>query len=247
MDGLVLGASSGIATALLRERWKAAPEPDERWLLTTRSGVPLPELERAAGSRRLVWRAADAVDDPSLLLGELLREGWHPTRVLVAWGRLVPGGKGSAAELARMREVNGAATLRWLRALVERFSAGSADSARGAELHVAVLGSVAGDRPRSSMWDYSLSKQELERGVDELRGQSRNCRWTLMKPGPVATPMTAHMKPDSPLMARPDAIAPGLLAAWEAGQPVVYAPRWWGWISRVLGWVPEPLWTYMPF
>lgn len=238
MDGLVLGASSGIARALVAERWKSSAAPGERWVLGTRAGVALPDLLQAAGPRHVDWRSAQASDDPWLLLNEIGQGGWRPRRVLLAWGRLLPGGRGSEAELREMREVNGAASLRWLAALADWLPEGA---------HLAVLGSVAGDRPRPSMWDYSLSKQELERGVQALRRAYPKLHWTLVKPGPVATPMTAHMKQDSPLLASPAAIAPRLLKAWEEGWPQVYAPIWWDWISRVLGWVPEPLWKHVPF
>ncbi|MFA7329528.1 MAG: hypothetical protein WC326_00500 [Candidatus Delongbacteria bacterium] len=240
MDGLVLGASSGIAQALLLEAWAADPGGRGRWVLTTRTGQALPGLAAAAGpGRELLWRAAEARQDPRPWL-EALPEGWRPERVLVAWGRLVPGGQGSAAELQEMREINGAGTLRWLEALADWLDAA------GRASHVAVLGSVAGDRPRRSMWDYSLSKQELERGLERLRPRATRLRWTLVKPGPVATPMTAHL-PDSPLLATPAGIAPRVLRAWEQGRPQVYAPAWWGWISRALNLLPEFLWQRVRF
>lgn len=244
MDGLVLGASSGIARALLAEAWRRDAKPDERWVLTTRTGRVLPDLERAAGSRQLDWRAAEALDDPAALLTELGRDAWRPRVVLVAWGVLVPGERGSAEELARMREVNGPATLRWLEALSNWLPTDGL--APAAPPRVAVLGSVAGDRPRRSQWTYGLSKQELERGLDGLRRRAPAIRWTLVKPGPIQTPMTAHLKPGL-LMSRPEAIAPRLLKAWEEGRPQVYAPAWWGLVSTILCAVPEPLWKYMPF
>ncbi len=240
MDGLVLGASSGIARALLLEAWQADPGGRGRWVLTTRLGQELSDLAAAAGpGRELIWRAAEARQDPRLLL-DALPEGWRPERVLVAWGRLVPGGQGSPAALQEMREINGAGTLRWLEALAPWLDG------TGRTPHVAVLGSVAGDRPRSSMWDYSLSKQELERGLDRLRPRVPQIRWTLVKPGPVATPMTAHL-PDSPLLATPAGIAPRVLRAWEQGRPQVYAPVWWGWIAHGLNLLPEVLWKRVRF
>jgi NADP-dependent 3-hydroxy acid dehydrogenase YdfG len=237
MDGLVLGASSGIAQALLQEAWRRPARPGERWLLSTRAGQPLPVLETAAKDRLLTWRALDALDDPSAFLAGL--DGWRPGRVLVAWGRLVPGGRGSVEEIRLMREINGPATLRWLAALADWLPADGS-------CRVAVLGSVAGDRPRRGQWEYCLSKQELERGLDELRRRAPAIRWTLVKPGPVATPMTAHLRP-GPLLAAPQAIAPRLLRAWEEGRPQVYAPAFWGLVSRALAGVPERLWRRLPF
>ncbi|MDP2360643.1 MAG: hypothetical protein Q8O14_07810 [bacterium] len=241
MDGLVLGAGSGIARAVLRQAWREE-DGKARWVLASRSGEALPDLAAAAGGRRLQWARAEARENPAPWLARVGADGWRPQLILVAWGILVPEGRGTAAELAHMREVNGAATLRWLEEL-----AGWLGEARSAEApRIAVLGSVAGDRPRRRQWEYSLSKQELERGIDRLRRRTPWVRYVLVKPGPVATPMTAHLPP-GPLLSRPEAIAPRIWSAWRAGRPAVYAPAWWGAISRLLSLVPEPLWKHVPF
>lgn len=251
MQGLVLGAGSGIGQAMVLEAWKRPPERDEGWLLTTRRGESLPSLAEQAGTRQLEWRAANALEAPEPFLEGLGAGDWRPQLVLVAWGRLVPGGVGEEDELELMREVNGPATLRWLEALCEWLK--PVPMASGLPLglskplaHIAVLGSVAGDRPRPRQWQYSLSKQELELGVKALRRKHPHVRLVLVKPGPVATPMTAHMKA-SPLLASPADVAPRLWRAWQEGWPQVYAPRYWGWISRVLSLVPEKLWQRFPF
>lgn len=252
MQGMVLGAGSGIGQALVLEAWKRPPEREEAWLLSTRRGDPLPVLESQAGARQLAWRAANALEAPQAWLDKLDAGAWRPNMVLVAWGRLVPGGVGDEDELDLMREVNGPATLRWVDALCqwlrpENAAPGGLPLATGSPVaHIAVLGSVAGDRPRRRQWDYSLSKQELERGLVDLRRRHPHVRIVLVKPGPIATAMTAHMK-QGPLMAQASQVAPRLWKAWEEGWPQVYAPLWWGWISRILSWVPEKLWARFPF
>jgi NAD(P)-dependent dehydrogenase (short-subunit alcohol dehydrogenase family) len=252
MQGLVLGAGSGIGQAMVLEAWKRPPEREEGWLLSTRRGEALSVLEAQAGTRQLAWKAANALEAPGPWLENLDAGDWRPRLVLVAWGRLVPGGAGDEDELELMREVNGPATLRWVEALCQWLkpvsaAPGGLPLAMGSPVaHIAVLGSVAGDRPRRLQWEYSLSKQELERGLNDLRRRHPHVRIVLVKPGPVATPMTAHMKP-GPLMAHPAQVAPRLWRAWEEGWPQVYAPVWWGWISRILSLVPEKLWERFPF
>jgi|GEM_PF-2424506 len=252
MQGLVLGAGSGIGQAMVLEAWRRPPERDEGWLLTTRRGDPLPALASHAGTRQLAWRSANALEPPRPFLESLDAGKWRPQLVLVAWGRLVPGGVGDEEELALMREVNGPATLRWLEALCEWLLPANASPGGiplglpGPVAHIAVLGSVAGDRPRPRQWDYSLSKQELELGVRQLRRRFPHVRIVLVKPGPVATAMTAHLKP-GPLMASTQDVAPRLWRAWSEGWPQVYAPIWWGWVSRLLSLVPEKLWQRVPF
>jgi NAD(P)-dependent dehydrogenase (short-subunit alcohol dehydrogenase family) len=252
MQGMVLGAGSGIGQAMVLEAWKRPPEREEAWLLSTRRGDPLVLLEGQAGARQLAWRAANALEPPQAWLDNLEAGEWRPNMVLVAWGRLVPGGVGDEDELDLMREVNGPATLRWVDALCqwlrpESAAPGGLPLAKGHPVaHIAVLGSVAGDRPRRRQWDYSLSKQALERGLGDLRQRHPHVRIVLVKPGPIATPMTAHMK-QGPLMAQASQVAPRLWKAWEEGWPQVYAPLWWGWISRILSWVPEKLWARFPF
>jgi decaprenylphospho-beta-D-erythro-pentofuranosid-2-ulose 2-reductase len=232
--GLVLGGGSGIAGAVLREAWQRAGATPERWLLTVRPGSPHPDLEPEARGRELRWRHAEARDEPAPFLESAGADGWRPERVLVAWGTMLA--QGPAAE-QDLRGMNGTAVLRWLDALADWLPAGA---------RVAVLGSVAGDRPRPSLGGYALGKQDLERGVVELRRRHPALRWTLVKPGPVATPMTAALARRPPLMVQPAVVAPRIVRAWDAGSPVVYAPSFWRAVSLVLGLVPGPLYRRLP-
>lgn len=232
--GLVLGAGSGIAGAVLRQAWRLLPDPGERWVLTVGPGRPRPDLAAAAAGRLLDWREVDAGDNPRVLLDGLGADGWRPDRVLVAWGRMA--GPGHRDEEA-LRTLNGMVVLRWLEALASWLEPGA---------HVAVLGSVAGDRPRPSLGGYALGKQDLERGVDSLRRTFPHHHWTLVKPGPVATAMTATLPRRPALLTTPEAVAPRILAAWEAGAAEVYAPGFWRLVSRTLGLLPGPLYRRLP-
>jgi decaprenylphospho-beta-D-erythro-pentofuranosid-2-ulose 2-reductase len=61
-----------------------------------------------------------------------------------------------------------------------------------------------------------------------------------IKPGLVATPMTAGFK-QGPLWATPEAIADGIVRAIDARRDVVYLPWFWRLIMLVIRSVPERL------
>lgn len=93
---------------------------------------------------------------------------------------------------------------------------------------LAIIGSVAGDRGRKTNYVYGAAKGLIDRYAQGLQHRLAGTRVkiVLIKPGPTATPMTAHLPPRG--LASAEAVAQGIVAAVAAGQPVVYAPaRWW--------------------
>lgn len=93
---------------------------------------------------------------------------------------------------------------------------------------LAVIGSVAGDRGRKSNYVYGSAKGMVERYLQGLQHRFADSavKIVLIKPGPTATPMTAHL-PQSGL-ASPESVARSIVRGIAAGKPVVYAPtRWW--------------------
>jgi decaprenylphospho-beta-D-erythro-pentofuranosid-2-ulose 2-reductase len=104
---------------------------------------------------------------------------------------------------------------------------------------LAVISSVAGDRGRKSNYIYGASKGALNIFLDGLRNRiDRNGVQVLtIKPGFVATPMTAHV-PQNALFASPDRIAKGILSALKRRKDVVYVPWFWGGIMFVIRLVP---------
>lgn len=246
MKWLVLGANSGIARAVLAR----ALQPGDEAVLLCRRRESVADLLASAAERRLTldWRPGDALDDGHLeaLLREMEEAAWIPDRVLLAWGvlRREPA---PAEALALVERVNGEASLGWLDAVLQRIAD---DRARLAGLRrvpsgpvrVLVLGSVAGDRIRPSLAAYGRSKRLLERGVDALRaglaGLEPPVTLTLAKPGPVRTPMLSAGGWARKIGAEPEAVAPRLLAAMEAGRPVVYAPAYWRAVMAVLRALP---------
>lgn len=105
---------------------------------------------------------------------------------------------------------------------------------------IAVISSVAGDRGRKSNYIYGASKAALTTFLEGLRARlSRQGIHVLtIKPGMVATPMTAHLK-EGKLFATPEKIAHGIVSAIEGRKDVVYLPHFWRPIMFLIRAVPE--------
>lgn len=93
---------------------------------------------------------------------------------------------------------------------------------------LAVISSVAGDRGRKSNYVYGASKGALTIFVDGVRNRidRAGVQVLTIKPGFVATPMTAHLA-QGPLFAKPAQVARGIIKAIEKRRDVVYLPPFW--------------------
>jgi decaprenylphospho-beta-D-erythro-pentofuranosid-2-ulose 2-reductase len=107
---------------------------------------------------------------------------------------------------------------------------------------LAVISSVAGDRGRQSNYIYGSSKAGLTAFLSGLRNRlhPHGVQVLTIKPGFVATPMTAHM-PLGPLAVPPEKIAIGILAAIRKRRDVVYLPWFWRIILAIIGSIPESI------
>jgi decaprenylphospho-beta-D-erythro-pentofuranosid-2-ulose 2-reductase len=105
---------------------------------------------------------------------------------------------------------------------------------------LAVISSVAGDRGRKSNYVYGASKGALSIFLDGVAGRldSAGVQVLTVKPGFVATPMTAHL-PQGPLFAQPSQIAQGIVKAIEKRRDVVYLPSFWAVIMLILRLIPR--------
>lgn len=105
---------------------------------------------------------------------------------------------------------------------------------------IAVLGSVAGDRGRRSNYVYGSAKAAVSAFLQGLRGRLHpaGTRVITVKPGPVATPMTAGMRPGA-LWSTPERVGRGIHRAMVRGREVVYLPWFWRCIMAVVRSVPE--------
>ena len=103
---------------------------------------------------------------------------------------------------------------------------------------LAVISSVAGDRGRKSNYVYGASKAALNVLLDGVRNRvdRAGVHVLTIKPGFVATPMTAHLR-RTPLFAAPRTIGLGILRAIRTRQDIVYLPGFWRpilWIIRMI-------------
>ena len=105
---------------------------------------------------------------------------------------------------------------------------------------MAVISSVAGDRGRKSNYVYGASKAALNAFLSGLRNRCdrSGVQVLTIKPGFVATPMTAHV-PRNRLFATPEQVAHGILKAIRTRKDVVYVPWFWRPIMAIIKAVPE--------
>ena len=107
---------------------------------------------------------------------------------------------------------------------------------------LAVISSVAGDRGRKSNYIYGTSKGALNIFLDGLRNRidRYGVQVLTIRPGFVATPMTAHLRRNA-LFAEPSTIARGIVRAIERRKDVVYLPAVWAAIMLVIRSIPQAL------
>lgn len=106
---------------------------------------------------------------------------------------------------------------------------------------IAVIGSVAGDRGRKTNYVYGAAKGMVERYLQGMQHRFAHSKINvvLIKPGPTATPMTAHLPQRG--MASAEAVASRIIAAIDAGTPVAYVPAKWAIIMMVIRHLPRAI------
>lgn len=105
---------------------------------------------------------------------------------------------------------------------------------------IGVVSSVAGDRGRKSNYVYGTAKGAVTIFLQGLRNRlsSAGVSVVTIKPGYVATPMTAHLK-KSLLTASPQSVGRGIYQAMKKGKDVVYLPWFWSPIMLIIKSIPE--------
>jgi len=155
---------------------------------------------------------------------------------LVAYGSLPDQARAAAdtAYLIREFRVNAESVLVCLAGLAQRFQSQS-------EGVIAVIGSVAGDRGRPGNYLYGAAKAAIHAFASGLRAQLHRLgvHVVTIKPGFVATQMTAHLNLPALLTADPDAVAARIVAAIDRRRDVVYAPGFWRLIMMAIRLLPE--------
>lgn len=238
---VVIGATSALAQVAVRE-WAAqgarlflvardaakldAVVRDARIRGGTAQGMVLTDFMDSAAVGRMLDSAAGVWGG---LDGVLIAHGWLPVQEEV---------QDDPAKVSEVLHVNGESVCRMLALLAPRFAA-----RRGG--WIAAISSVAADRGRAKMYVYGAAKAMVSHFMSGLRQRLRpaGVRVIDIRPGPVATPMTAGLT--MPLMADPVRVGCAIVRACARRNGTVYLPWFWRLIMFVLVHVPEKIWVKM--
>jgi short-subunit dehydrogenase len=234
---IILGATSKIAQEVAR---LAAAERKELLLVARhREHLSTVAGDLAARGAVAVHRiCADLADVSSheTLVSEILAKMPDPDTLLVAYGTLGDQQRAEEAADYALGELNTNFTSPV--SLLTRLSSTFAQQGKGC---IAVVTSVAGDRPRRSNYVYGAAKGSLSLFLQGLQSKmtENGVRVLTIKPGPVSTPMTAHMRRHR-LFAKPESVARIIYREIESGRAdVVYVPWYWRWIMFGVRLIPE--------
>jgi len=199
------------------------------------------EALRAAGARVDLTRFdADAPDTHEAAVDAAAHAlGGDIDLALVAFGVLgeqavAERDPAAAAALMRTNAAGGAALLV---ALGERMRA----QGHGA---IAVLSSVAAERPRRANFAYGASKAALDAFAQGMHDAlaANGVHVLVVRPGFVRTKMTAGLDA-APFATDADAVARATLDGLRAGRHTVWAPGTLRWVFSGLRHLPRPVWS----
>jgi decaprenylphospho-beta-D-erythro-pentofuranosid-2-ulose 2-reductase len=239
---LLLGGTSEIAL-VTAERYAA-----RRPLRVVLAARPSPRLDAAA--RRLEglgatvatlpFDAADTASHPATI--EKAFADGDIDLTLVAFGQLGDQEKAwtdhdSAVELAQVNYVGAVSVGVLLAQALQRQGHGA----------LAVLSSVAAERPRRSNFSYGATKAGLDAFYTGLTEALRPAGITVsvIRPGFVHTKMTAGMKP-APLSVTPEQVAEVIMDAVTNGHEQAWAPAPMRFVMSALRHVPRAIFRRLP-
>ncbi|QYY32319.1 SDR family NAD(P)-dependent oxidoreductase [Cupriavidus pinatubonensis] len=244
---VIVGATSSIAEHCART-W--ATEPGAELTLVVRNREKAERIAadlQVRGPRAAVRIVESEFADPAAIrqLADTIAADGPLDTVLIAHGSL-PDQELCQQDLAASTEaliVNGISPVLF----AEAFAGHMANANRGT---LGIIGSVAGDRGRKSNYVYGAAKGMVTRYAQGLQHRmalsGRNgVKVVLIKPGPTATPMTAHMTAQAGKMARVEDVAKCIVDGMRAGKPVVYAPGKWAVIMMVIRHLPSVVFNKM--
>lgn len=237
---VIIGATSAIAEHCAR-LWVADAAVDLSLV-----GRDPGKLEAVAADLRVrspqsririhVADAAGFIDPLAVrqLVDSIVAEG-AVDRVLIAHGSL-PDQSACQTDLTAANEalvVNGISPVLF----AEAFAGHLQTVGRGT---LAIIGSVAGDRGRKSNYVYGAAKGLVARYAQGLQHRlaGSGVKVVLIKPGPTATPMTAHLGQQGARLASVEEVAQAMVDGIAKGKPVVYAPARWALIMMVIRHLP---------
>lgn len=234
---LVIGATSAIAAACAR-RWAA---DGAHLFLVARNADRLEAVAadlraRGAADVRTLLLDANDLAAHAAVLDTAFAQWAGLDLALIAHGTLPDQRACEADPGLALREfaTNGSSVIALLTALANRFEAQRAG-------RIAVITSVAGDRGRPSNYLYGSAKAAVSAFCEGLRARllRTGVGVTEIRPGFVATPMTAGLALPAALTASPEAVARRIVSAVSAGRDVVYAPAFWWAVMAVIRCLPR--------
>jgi decaprenylphospho-beta-D-erythro-pentofuranosid-2-ulose 2-reductase len=233
---LIIGATSGIAEAVARRY----AEQGARLFMVARNNNKLQAISTdlvARGAKDVQTFVMDAND--SVLIPQMADTAWEAfgtiDMALVAHGTL-PDQKRTETDIAYAIaefRTNAESTIACLAVLAQRFE----PQGKGV---IAVIGSVAGDRGRASNYLYGAAKAAIVTYASGLRARlfKSGVHVLTIKPGFVATSMTANLNLPARLTASPESVAQDIQRAIAKRKDVLYTPRFWTWIMLIIRWIP---------
>jgi len=239
---LILGATSDIAAAIARQYAAlhydlvlAAREPGR---LSKLAG----ELEAAHGVGIRICRVDVLEMDGHTAFIDALAP--LPDITICAVGLLEPQASliANPVRTRLMMETNYLAPALLLAEIAERMEARGSGTIVG-------ISSVAGDRGRASNFIYGSAKAGFSTFLSGMRARlSRTpVRVITVKPGFVATRMTADLRTPAFLTAQPDEVARAIVRAVRGGRDVIYVRPLWRLVMAVVGLVPEMIFKKIRF
>jgi decaprenylphospho-beta-D-erythro-pentofuranosid-2-ulose 2-reductase len=242
---LIIGATSGIAEAVARRY----ADQGAGLFLVARNEDKLQAVSAdltARGAKEVQTFVMDAND--SELLPLMIDAAWQAFDsidvALIAHGTL-PDQLRTEAEIpyaiAEFR-TNAESAIVCLAGLAQRFEA----QRKGV---LAVIGSVAGDRGRASNYLYGAAKAAIDTYASGLRARLSDCgvHVLIIKPGFVATAMTAELNLPERLTVIPEKVARDIQHAINKRKDVLYTPWFWYWIMLIIRWIPAVIFKRMKF
>ena len=241
---LVLGATSAIA-----ERWcRLRAAQGDSLLLVARDGEKLSAIAAdltargAASVQTSIEDLADAVDADARFSDWVQTLGGVDI-VLLAYGILgdQSEAQGDTEALLRGVQANFTSAVVWCELAARAFELAGAGTLVG-------ISSVAGDRGRRTNYAYGAAKAGLSTYLEGMAHRFAGSDITVIcvKPGFVATPMTAHLDGrDGPLWATPEQVAEDIQKAVEKKKPEIYTRWFWRFVMLIIRHLPRPIFNKM--
>lgn len=233
---LIIGATSGIAEAVAR----LYAGKHARLFLVARNGNKLQAMAADLAARGAADVQTFVMDaNHGALIDEMTNAAWQAFEsmdvALVAHGTL-PDQQRTETDLSYAVSefrTNAESVIACLAGLAQRFET----QGKGV---IAVIGSVAGDRGRSSNYLYGAAKAAIDTYSSGLRVRlfKSGVHVLTIKPGFVATAMTADLKLPALLTATTQIVARDIHRAITQRKDVLYTPWFWTWIMLIIRWIP---------